>query len=144
MATRQLTTAALAAKAIRQELKKAFPAVKFSVRSENFSMGDSVDISWTDGPATADVEAITDKYQYGTFDGMTDCYNSDNRRDDIPQAKYVQTSRHMSPETRERIQAAIKERFGMEVFDDATCMAKLGQWADSVCWRAFSTGQYLQ
>lgn len=65
----------LAAKNLRIELKKAFPAVKFSVRTSKYSGGDSIDVSWTDGPATKQVEQIADKYQGGSFDGMTDCYN---------------------------------------------------------------------
>ena len=36
------TASALAARAIKQELKKAFPTVKFSVRSDNFSMGSRI------------------------------------------------------------------------------------------------------
>jgi len=47
---RQLTGAALTAKVIKTRLKALYPSVKFSVRSDVFSMGDSVDIRWTDGP----------------------------------------------------------------------------------------------
>jgi hypothetical protein len=43
-------SAKLAASNIRAELKKAFPGVKFSVRSETFSGGDSIDVKWMDGP----------------------------------------------------------------------------------------------
>jgi glyceraldehyde-3-phosphate dehydrogenase/erythrose-4-phosphate dehydrogenase len=93
---RQLTEAAKAAKMIRQELKKAFPSTKFSVTSSNYSMGDSVRIDWTDGVTTDQVNAIVRKYQYGSFDGMTDSYNYTNSRNDIPQAKYVQTHRRYS------------------------------------------------
>jgi hypothetical protein len=60
------------AKIIRVELKRAFPASKFSVRSQQYSMGSHIWISWTDGPSTKAVETITDQF-YGTgFDGMTD------------------------------------------------------------------------
>ncbi len=93
MKTKQLTQAALTAKAIKKELKKAFPTIKFSVKSSNFSMGDSVDISWNLGPHTDQVDKIVNKYQYGHFDGMTDYYEYSNKRDDIPQAKYVSTQR---------------------------------------------------
>lgn len=65
----------IAAKNIRIELKRAFPRVKFSVRSSSYSGGNSIDISWTDGPTSQQVEAITGKYQSGKFDGMTDCYD---------------------------------------------------------------------
>ena len=87
---------AAAAAAIRSELKAEFPAVKFSVTSESFSMGNAVQIRWTDGPSTQVVDLIVKKYEYGHFDGMEDIYRYDNRRDDIPQAKYVSTSRKLS------------------------------------------------
>lgn len=63
----------LAAENIRRELKRAFPGVKFKVRSDF----NCVDIYWTDGPTSKQVKAITDKYKAGTFDGMTDCYEYD-------------------------------------------------------------------
>jgi hypothetical protein len=109
----RLTGAAACADAIRAELKKVFPSVKFSVRSSTFSMGDSVDISWTDGNTTDEVNAITKKYQYGSFNGMEDIYENTDSRDDIPQAKYVHCSRRMSAETEELLKP-IAER----IFDE--------------------------
>jgi hypothetical protein len=111
---RELTEAAKAAKAIKAELKKAFPSIKFSVRSSNFSMGNSVDIGWTNGPVTKAVEEITDKYQYGHFDGMIDLYEYSNNRDDIPQAKYVFASRTLTDEIRAAKKAEIAKEFGIE------------------------------
>lgn len=94
----KLSSHAATAAAIREELKKNFSGVKFSVTSESFAGGDSCHISWTDGPTRTEVEAITGKYQYGSFDGMTDCYNYTNSREDIPQVKYVSESRSISEE----------------------------------------------
>lgn len=93
---KQMSTQAQAAKAIRAELKSAFPEVKFTVKSTSFAGGDAVHIDWFDGPVWRQVEKITGKYEYGTFDGMTDSYNYDNRREDIPQVKYVQHRRDQS------------------------------------------------
>lgn len=90
------TGAANCAAAIRTELKSAFIGVKFSVTSDTYSGGNSVHISWTDGPTVKEVEAITSKYQYGHFNGMEDLYEYSNNREDIPQAKYIQESRTMS------------------------------------------------
>lgn len=104
------TESARAAAAIRKELKAAFPQEKFRVRSRNFAGGDAVDVYVgayveTDRPdnwggfqkepdaVLKQAEAIASKYQYGRFDGMTDCYEYTNTRKDIPQAKYV----HVSP-----------------------------------------------
>jgi hypothetical protein len=47
------------ARQIRAALKASFPHVKFSVRSKSYSMGSSVDVHWTDGPLTVQVEKIT-------------------------------------------------------------------------------------
>ena len=92
------TSHAAASAAIKAELSKAFPSVKFSVRSDSFSMGNSVDISWQNGPTVAQVEAISQKYQYGSFNGMEDIYETTNYRDDIPQAKWVSEHREVSEE----------------------------------------------
>lgn len=87
------STQAQAAKAIRQELKKAFPNTKFSVTSESYSMGNSVHVYWTDRESEAEVNEIVKKYQYGNFDGMTDSYEFSNKRQDIPQVQFVMTQR---------------------------------------------------
>lgn len=85
-----MTQAAQAAKAIRKELKEKFPQGDFRVRSENFSMGDAVNVYILEGTADrTEVQKTVSKYQYGHFDGMTDCYEYSNRRDDLPQAKWV-------------------------------------------------------
>lgn len=99
------STQANAAKAIKEELTKAFPGIKFSVTSSGFSMGDDVRVEYSDGPAAKIVEAITDKYEYGHFDGMNDIYVDSNRRQDVPQTKYLFVSRHQSEETRAVIDA---------------------------------------
>lgn len=65
----------IAAKNVRIELKAAFKGVKFFVKSESFSGGNAIRVSWTDGPTDAQVEEITNKYRAGRFDGMTDCYD---------------------------------------------------------------------
>ncbi len=94
----QTSNHAGASAAVKQELIAAFPGIKFSVTSSSYSMGDSVSISWADGPAVSEVEKISGKYQYGSFDGQQDLYETTNRRDDIPQSKYVKESRSMSAE----------------------------------------------
>lgn len=46
------------AKRVRVALKAKFPGVKFSVRSDSFSMGSAVRIAWTDGPTEKQVETV--------------------------------------------------------------------------------------
>jgi hypothetical protein len=89
----------LAAKNIRVELKRAFPGVKFSVRGKSYSGGNSIDVSWVDGPTSKQVDEIIQKYSGGSFDGMTDCYNYS--RDPFTAAfgdsKYIFARRDYSP-----------------------------------------------
>ncbi|MBE2198092.1 MAG: methyltransferase [Anaerolinea sp.] len=71
--------AAEQAKHIRNALKKAFPGVKFSVRSDRYSMGSSVDVKWLDGPTAAEVDRVLAPYSGKHFDGMIDlAYTSDS------------------------------------------------------------------
>jgi hypothetical protein len=107
------TTAAFCAKAVRTELKKAFPTVKFSVTSENFSMGDAVRVEWTDGPTLDRVKELTWKYEYGHFDGMNDIYEISNRRDDIPQTKYLTHTRNASDQTERFLKDWVSKNFSL-------------------------------
>ena len=83
---------------IRIELKKAFPGVKFSVRTEHRGSS-SINIGWTDGPTTEQVKTVTDKYQEGDFNGMEDIYEYNDAI--FPRifggARYVFENRHESP-----------------------------------------------
>ena len=132
---KEISNQAAAAKAIRQELKKAFPTIKFSVTSESFAGGDSVDIRWTDGPTSDAVDAITRKYQYGHFDGMIDLYEISNNRDDIPQSKYVMCQRTLSDMARLHAKNEIINKFGLDSFEDKIIMEKFGCWPDTLIYR---------
>ena len=68
---RRLSTTDVA-KIIRGELRAGFPGVKFSVRSKSYAGGSSIDVGWTDGPTTGEVDAIVKRYEGATFDGMRD------------------------------------------------------------------------
>lgn len=72
MSDRRFISVADTAKLVRAALKKAFPGVKFSVRSRTYAGGASIDVGWTDGPLASQVEAIAKNYQGGGFDGMID------------------------------------------------------------------------
>lgn len=64
--------AAETAKLIRLVLRADFPGVTFSVRSSRYAGGSSVDISYTDGPTRAEVEAAVSGFDGKRFDGMID------------------------------------------------------------------------
>lgn len=60
------------AKLIRARLKREFPGVKFSVRTDKYAGGASINVSWTDGPTESAVYTIVDMYGGSGFDGMID------------------------------------------------------------------------
>lgn len=60
------------AKLVRQCLKEAFPSIKFSVRSSTYSGGASIDICWTDGPNSRQVEELVANFKGSYFDGSID------------------------------------------------------------------------
>jgi len=80
---------------IRIGLKSAWPLVKFSVRAERHG---ALLISWTDGPTSKQVEAMTRPYKAGHFDGMDDCYktNSTPWNQVFGSAYYISISRDYS------------------------------------------------
>jgi hypothetical protein len=88
----------VAAKNIRLELKKTFPKIKFSVRSESYSGGNSIDIGYFDGPTAKRIENITDKYSGGSFNGMEDIYEYAHSiwTDVFGDSKYIFVNRHIA------------------------------------------------
>ncbi len=65
-------TATDTAKLVRMALKEAFPTWRFSVKTHKYSMGASINIEWTNGPTTKDVERVAGVFQGAGFDGMQD------------------------------------------------------------------------
>ena len=89
------------AKLVRVALKKAFPAVAFTVTSKTYSGGASITVGWTDGPTAAAVEVITSAFSGATFDGMIDLkeYKAPttiNGQRVSFGADYIHTSRNLS------------------------------------------------
>lgn len=132
------TEAARAAQAIRKELKANFPNTKFRVTSKSYSMGDNVNVSYVDGPRAEEVESLLAKYEYGTFDGMTDMYNADNMRDDLPQTKYLFVEREQGEEIREFLQ-----KWARDFYD----FSRMSEWEQDreykqYAWREFKNLSY--
>jgi len=102
-----------ATKNIRIELKRRFPKVKFSIKSESFAGGDAIRVGWTDGPTNEEVEQTTSKYSAGSFDGSQDLYNYENTiwTKAFGDAKYVTESRDYSPEAVQQTLNEIAETF---------------------------------
>ena len=129
------TKSARAAQAIRKELKNSFPGIKFSVRSDNYSGGNAVRISYMDGVPESEIKKIVNKYQYGSFDGMIGLYEITNSRDDIPQVEWVQISRTISEGIREYFRYTIADEFGIDPENKSYWMATLNEWPQQTIWR---------
>lgn len=127
--TQTLSTHAATAKAIRKDLKEKFPGIKFSVRADSYAGGNSVHVSWQDGPTDNMVDDLIKKYQYGHFDGMKDIYEYSNNRDDIPQVMFVMGQRTMSEATTEAIRTqAIYDMLGGERDDNNRDKVRIIWW----------------
>lgn len=118
----------LAAKNIRIELKRNFPGVKFSVRGKSFSMGDSIDVAWYDGPTVKQVEEIISKYQYGWFNGMEDIYegSGDGFTDLFGDAKYVNGSRSLTYDAELQIIRQVCKDYPVDI--EAVKIEKTTSW----------------
>jgi hypothetical protein len=110
------------AKLVRTILKAAFPATKFSVRTPRGSMMSSVDISWTDGPTVAAVDAFVSCLKCGQFDSMTDGFDYKTGADAFvivngqtyrTGTRYVSTSRTTSPDFARRAAAQVAAYYGV-------------------------------
>ena len=86
------------AKIIKAKLKAA--GIPCTTKSASFAGGDSVRITVKDQPPwiMKAIEEKTDCYEYGTFDGMTDCQGFKNRDFDGPQTKYLHIQNDISEE----------------------------------------------
>lgn len=100
----------IAAANIRKLLKKQFKGVKFSVRKDGYS---AINVSWTDGPTVAQVKEVTQRFERGSFNGMTDSY--DYKRSPWCQVfggvDYVFESRELSDEHKARAIDALWKRY---------------------------------
>lgn len=65
-------SAADTAKLVRNALKRHFPTVRFSVRSHTYAGGASINVGWTDGPASQLVDGIVKQFAGGGFDASID------------------------------------------------------------------------
>ena len=151
-ATAEYLSCAETAKLVRQALKREFPAVKFSVQSNTYSMGASIRVNWTDGPRTKQVEAVAGAYAGADFDGMIDLktYSSHYLRADgtpyVHHARGTEGSRGSIPETDNRALAPLMPpdvrvvRFGADyvscsrnVSDFDAKVAQAADWLRTHC-----------
>lgn len=128
-------------KNIRKCLKIVFPSTKFSIRHKDFSMGDSFNISYVDGPILEKVETITKLFDGFSLEKRPDMEIGGVRLEDFQplfgRAKYVLTERMFSEEAisaeTERVLENYKGIRKDEVFHDIfELVGKYGQPNDRV------------
>lgn len=144
------TEAARAAIEIRKLLKKKFPGAKFYIRSKNYTGGDSIYITWSLGPTRDMVENAVAKYQYGYYDASEDLYKYSNARENIPQVKFVFTTRDYPKDLLEQIMHDINKLFNINaklsdrVDNDYQYMARqpYAIWYDIIVEKLDSTALY--
>ena len=131
-----------AAKNIRIELKRAFPKIKFSVKSERFSMGDAIRVGWIDGPNSDQVEEITGKYKAGSFNSMEDLYEygKDAWNDAFGDAKFITCRREDSDKA---IESAIRSVFAKYAMGDIA-QPSVAEYKRGACWSVPIWNENLQ
>jgi len=103
----ELSSIAIKAKKMRKELKETFPGVKFTVRSDNFSGGSSIDVSWVDFPSVKAVRERTSKYESLRRDNVTGEILSGGN-------DYISENQKLSDELRSKAEDRIPE----DVYDN--------------------------
>ncbi|MBB4861509.1 hypothetical protein HNP46_000320 [Pseudomonas nitritireducens] len=106
-----------ATKNLRIELRRAYPGIKFSVRSSS----GSTTIRWTDGPTGDEVNALVGRYEIGRFDGMQDLATTEETPFSkvFGGIKYLFTSRMHSDALVERGISAVFEEYAGNLRDVA-------------------------
>jgi hypothetical protein len=110
------------AKLLRKALKAEFPGVKFSVRSDRYAGGSSINVSYTDGPVVSKVEAVCSLYRGASFDGMTDSMNyhstfltTDDGFEEVRMgADFIPVQRTTSPEFQATLIAEFERIYGIK------------------------------
>lgn len=109
------------AKVLRKALKVLFPATKFSVRTDQYAGGASIDIRWIDGPTEKQVEAFSKNFEGATFDGMIDLKSSRYTEFEGQQTRfgsdYIFTRRDYTPDTFKAAVDVVASRYGVDAPD---------------------------
>lgn len=106
------------AKLVRKALKAQWPTVKFTVRCARYSMGQSIDVAWTDGPTSAEVDPVLKRFNGEHFDGMTDMASSITQEYEGEtvqfEADFVTGQRSISPAFLRTIAQKVAAQYGVE------------------------------
>lgn len=137
---RKLSDAAQVAKLIKADLKKMGLACRVS--SSNFAGGNAVDVYLEDicPESMEKLQARFAKYEYGKFDGMTDCYEYSNVRKDIPQTKFLFIHNNKSAKMKVFLAAYIEKFCGVK--NDEECFNKYDRWMDQLIHQTFCDAHF--
>ena len=140
----KLSPHARAAANIREELHRAYPGIKFSVKSQSYSGGDSVDVYWVMGPTEKEVDVIISKYKDGYFDGMQDMHIHDNSVEHaavdavLGSVKHVFGHREYTFDAESTVAAYICDQRGV------TCPEKNKWWETTLPCCGYNLSQLVQ
>lgn len=86
---KKMSEPAQVAKLLKQKAKQL--GLEARVSSKIYSGGCNATIWINSGSdkAVQELKDYSEQFEYGKFDGMTDCYHITNNREDIPQVKYL-------------------------------------------------------
>ena len=127
------TEAAKAAQIVRKTLKEN--GISAKVSSKNYTGGSSLYITINQDvlPATLEeIKSYANQFEYGSFDGMTDCYNYDNTRDDIPQVKFVFVEVNYSDEIKAEAKS-IAQKYSDVEYEQQDMVWRMLSGADTYC-----------
>lgn len=101
------------------KLVRRAPNQKFSVKCDRFSLGAAIDVKWTDGPSTEQVQSIISLFEGSRYDGMTDTttYVNHVMGGETVRfgAKFVQPSRIISNAAKQEARARVTKMAASEV-----------------------------
>lgn len=94
---------------LRAILKHEFPGVKFTVRSDSYSLGDSVRVGWVDGPSSEAVSGVVDIFR-NEGGKMPDGYKftSTAASEFCGYFSYAFMDREITPEVRMKVQDLLR------------------------------------
>lgn len=118
MTPNKQSTHAHVASLIKKELQTRYPLTLWRVKSAIFAGGDSVDVNYTDGPTSHDVQAILNKYENSSFDAMTDCSNYMKPAYGGDGVRFAMENRHYSKEATAASRARLVSLYHLEGLGD--------------------------